>query len=138
MRRDTVVLTSEPDGDDSSVAVPALPECFTEGDTVEDAREMAKDEIVTYLECDPAREWPAPVGVIVAEVDAPIGGRTAYSARRYRHTPRSGPSPATFPSAPIVRRSATDDGRDGGEGRWRGGHQRRRSMRWRTGTAPPA
>ena len=29
-------------------------------------------------------------------------------------------------------------GRDGEEGRWRGGHQRRRSTRLRTGSAPPA
>ena len=72
MRRYTVVLTPELDGDDYSVVVPALPGCFTEGDTVEEALEMAKDAIVTYLEGDPAAEWPAPAGVIVAEVDVPI------------------------------------------------------------------
>jgi predicted RNase H-like HicB family nuclease len=72
MRRYTVVLTPELDGDGYSVVVPALPGCFTEGDTVEEALEMAKDAIVPYLEGDPAAEWPAPAGVIVAEVDVPI------------------------------------------------------------------
>ena len=100
MRRDTVVLTSEPDGDDSSVAVPALPECFTEGDTVEDAREMAKDEIVTHLECDPAREWPAPVGVIVAEVDVPIGGADGVLRATVPAYASLRPVPSHFPVGP--------------------------------------
>jgi predicted RNase H-like HicB family nuclease len=33
------------------VHVPALPGCVTEGDTLEEAREMAKDAIRGYLEC---------------------------------------------------------------------------------------
>ena len=72
MQRYTVVLNPKLDGDGYSVVVPALPGCFTEGDTVEETLKMAKDAIVTYLEGDPAAEWPAPVGVIVAEVDVPI------------------------------------------------------------------
>ncbi len=72
MRRYGVVLTPEPDGSASNVVVPALPGCFTEGDTAEEAPEMARDAIVTSLEGDPAEEWRAPAGVIVAEVDVPI------------------------------------------------------------------
>ncbi len=33
-----------------NVTVPALPGCFTEGDTFEQAKEMAKDAIKCYLE----------------------------------------------------------------------------------------
>lgn len=31
------------------VSVPALPGCFTEGDTLEEAMEMAKDAITAYI-----------------------------------------------------------------------------------------
>jgi antitoxin HicB len=49
-RRYTVVL--EPDVDDGgyTVSVPALPGCFTEGDTVEEALENAEDAIRALLE----------------------------------------------------------------------------------------
>lgn len=33
-----------------TVMVPALPGCFTEGDTMDEAREMARDAIRCYLE----------------------------------------------------------------------------------------
>jgi predicted RNase H-like HicB family nuclease len=69
MRRYVVVLTPEMDGSGYTVVVPALPGCITEGDTVEEALAMARDAIETYLEGEPAAEWRAPGGVIVAEVD---------------------------------------------------------------------
>lgn len=72
MRRYVVVLTPEPDGSAYNVVVPALPGCFTFGESVEEALAMAKDAIATYLEDEPAAEWPAPAGVIVAEVDVPV------------------------------------------------------------------
>jgi len=61
-RRYTVVL--EPDVDDGgyTVSVPALPGCFTEGDTVEEALENAEDAIRALLEylqeskTDPGRD----------------------------------------------------------------------------------
>ena len=40
-RRYTIILTPEPDGSAYNVTVPALPGCFTYGDTVEEAIEMA-------------------------------------------------------------------------------------------------
>lgn len=72
MRRYVVVLTPEPDGDGYSVVVPALPGCITEGDTVEEALAMARDAIETYLDGEPAADWRAPEGVIVAEVDVDV------------------------------------------------------------------
>lgn len=50
MRRYTVVLTPEPDGSAYNVTVPALPGCFTWGNTVEEALEQAREAIALYLE----------------------------------------------------------------------------------------
>ena len=44
-----VLLTPEAEGG-FSVAVPALPGCFTQGETVEEAMEMAKEAISLYVE----------------------------------------------------------------------------------------
>lgn len=44
-----VLLTPELDGG-FSVSVPALPGCFTQGETVEEAMEMAKEAISLYIE----------------------------------------------------------------------------------------
>lgn len=44
-----VLLTPEPEGG-FSVSVPALPGCFTQGETVEEAMEMAKEAISLYVE----------------------------------------------------------------------------------------
>lgn len=69
--RYTVVLTPKPDGSDGSaynVVVPALPGCFTWGETVEHALAMAHDAIATYLDGEPAADFSAPAGSIVAEI----------------------------------------------------------------------
>jgi antitoxin HicB len=44
-----ILLTPEDEGG-FSVSVPALPGCFTEGETVEEAIEMAKEAISAYIE----------------------------------------------------------------------------------------
>lgn len=42
------------------VSVPALPGCFTQGDTYEEARTMAKEAIELYLESLQAHDEPVP------------------------------------------------------------------------------
>ncbi len=49
MRTYTVLLTPEEEGG-YSVAVPALPGCHTQGDTVEEALANAREAIELYLE----------------------------------------------------------------------------------------
>ena len=44
-----ILLTPEDEGG-FSVSVPALPGCFTQGETVEEAIEMAKEAISAYIE----------------------------------------------------------------------------------------
>ena len=60
MRRYTIILTPEPDGSAYNVTVPALPGCFTCGETIEEAIAMAKDAINLYLEDLTARGEPIP------------------------------------------------------------------------------
>lgn len=48
-RRYTVLLQSDPDEGGYTVTVPALPGCVSEGDTLEEALENAKDAIETLL-----------------------------------------------------------------------------------------
>lgn len=45
----TVVFEPQPEGG-YTVHVPALPGCITEGDTLEEARDMARDAIRAYCE----------------------------------------------------------------------------------------
>lgn len=44
-----ILLTPEEEGG-FSVSVPALPGCFTQGETIEEAIEMAKEAISVYVE----------------------------------------------------------------------------------------
>lgn len=44
-----ILLTPEDEGG-FSVTVPALPGCFTQGETIEEAIEMAKEAIALYVE----------------------------------------------------------------------------------------
>ncbi len=46
----TIVLEPDPEDEGHVVTVPALPGCVTEGDTLEEAIEMAKDAIRGYIE----------------------------------------------------------------------------------------
>jgi antitoxin HicB len=50
MRRFTVVLIPDPESGVFTVQVPALPECVTQGDTVDEALENARDVIRLTLE----------------------------------------------------------------------------------------
>lgn len=61
MRRYTAVLTPEPDEGGYSVAVPALPGCYTQGDTLEEALENARDAIRLYIDDLEAEGEPIPV-----------------------------------------------------------------------------
>ena len=72
MRRYTVILTPEPDGSAYNVTVPVLPGCFTFGATVDEALAMAEDAIATYLDGEPAAEFPALPPATVAEVDVAV------------------------------------------------------------------
>ena len=74
MRCYTVVLIPDPDTGVYTVQVPALPECVTEGTTVEEALERARDVIRLTLESrvahgEPIPEERAAVVVQVAAVD---------------------------------------------------------------------
>jgi antitoxin HicB len=46
----TVVLIPDEEEDGSTVTVPALPGCITEGDTLDEALANARDAIQLYLE----------------------------------------------------------------------------------------
>ena len=50
MRRYTVLLLPDPDDGGYTATVPALPGCITEGDSLEDVLENARDTIRLYLE----------------------------------------------------------------------------------------
>ena len=49
-RRYTIVLQPEPEEGGYSVSVPALPGCFTQGETLEQCVERAKEAIALYIE----------------------------------------------------------------------------------------
>jgi antitoxin HicB len=59
MRRYSVVLM--PDEGGYSVVVPALPGCVTQGDSVPEALERARDAIEVYLEDATAHDEDIPV-----------------------------------------------------------------------------
>ncbi len=44
-----ILLTKEPEGG-YTVTVPSLPGCITYGETIEDAKKMAKEAIELYIE----------------------------------------------------------------------------------------
>lgn len=54
-----VVLTAQAEGG-YSVSVPELPDVVTEGETREEALEMARDAIQAYLETMAEHQWPVP------------------------------------------------------------------------------
>lgn len=73
MRRYTVILTPEPEEGGYSVAVPALPGCFTQGETHDEALEAARDAISLYLadlqaSGEPVPEESSPAEVVAVEV----------------------------------------------------------------------
>ena len=60
MRRYTVVLVPDAEEGGFTVQVPAIPGCFTEGETVEECLENARDVINLFLEELAARGEPIP------------------------------------------------------------------------------
>ena len=59
MAKYRIVLIAEEEGG-YSVLVPALPGCFTQGDTKEEALQMAKEAIALHLESLLAHGEPVP------------------------------------------------------------------------------
>ena len=49
-RQYTIILHPEPEEGGYSVTVPALPGCFTQGETVEECVERAKEAIALHIE----------------------------------------------------------------------------------------
>lgn len=75
MLKYTIILVPEEEGG-FSVEVPALPGCYTQGETREEAIDMAKDAIGLYLESCKAHSEPIPeesgVESLVVEVMEPV------------------------------------------------------------------
>ncbi len=75
MLKYTVILVPEESGG-YSVEVPALPGCYTQGETKEEAIIMAKEAIELYLESCRAQNEPIPaetkVESLVIEVKEPV------------------------------------------------------------------
>ena len=59
-REYTIVLTPEPEEGGYSVTVPALPGCFTQGDTFEEAVANAREAIRCHIEGLALRGHPIP------------------------------------------------------------------------------
>lgn len=75
-RKYTIVLYPEPEEGGYSVVVPALPGCFTQGETVEECIERAKEAIALHIEGLIADGEPVPedeegAQVIHITIDAP-------------------------------------------------------------------
>ena len=75
MLRYTVILVPEEEGG-YSVEVPALPGCYTQGETREEAVSMVKEAIELYLESCKAHGEPIPeeegVESLIVEVKEPV------------------------------------------------------------------
>ena len=79
--RYTIVLDPDPEEGGYTVTVPALPGCITEGDSIEEATERAKEAIALRLESLAALGEPIPVEdppilissvEVEVEVEAPV------------------------------------------------------------------
>ena len=75
-RRYTVLLQPDLDEGGYTVTVPALPGCITEGDTLDEALDNARDAIESFLayleeKGQPIPEETAPPELVSVEVPAP-------------------------------------------------------------------
>ncbi len=68
MKRYTVLLIPDPEEGGYTVRVPVLPGCITEGDTLTEALENAKEAITVYLEALEARGDPIPIEAAAPEL----------------------------------------------------------------------
>lgn len=75
MLKYTIILVPEEQGG-YSVGVPALPGCYTQGETRKEAIAMAKEAIALYLESCKAHNEPIPqesrVESLIVEVKKPV------------------------------------------------------------------
>lgn len=65
------LFTQEDDGR-FSVSVPALPGCFSQGDTLEEAKENIQEAIGLYLEDEDLKEEASYNTQMVVSIDAPL------------------------------------------------------------------
>ena len=75
VHRYKVILEWNEDGGGYTVTVPALPGCITEGDTVDEALENAREAIQGYLEALKAQGRPVPgqdVRLFLGEVEVSV------------------------------------------------------------------
>ena len=72
-----VILKSEPEGG-YTVIVPSLPGCVTYGKTLEEAKAMAKDAIIGYIESLKKHKEPIPSddSVFLTSINIKEGSRT--------------------------------------------------------------
>ena len=76
------VILEEAEEGGFSVTVPALDGCFTQGETIEDALENAKDAIACYLEgLEKLNEIKLKPGVTVKEVEVVVWARHSQEER---------------------------------------------------------
>lgn len=81
IRRFKIVLEPDPEEGGYTVTVPSLPGCVTEGDTIEECIEQAKEAIKVTIEDMKDEGLPIPAwDVIVNEVTAVIGSE----AKRFK------------------------------------------------------
>jgi antitoxin HicB len=64
-----ILLTPEEEGG-FSVSVPKLPGCFTQGETVEEVVEMAKEAISLYVEDLETNKEPFPIIIAISDAEA--------------------------------------------------------------------
>ncbi|MDP9363110.1 MAG: type II toxin-antitoxin system HicB family antitoxin [Chloroflexota bacterium] len=87
MARYTVVIDAEPDGSAYNVSVPALPGCYTWGETFEEAVRMAREAIAGHVAAlrDLGEEVPVEGGsapiVTVVDVDLPAAQAGPFAPR---------------------------------------------------------
>jgi antitoxin HicB len=75
MRRYTIILEYDPETESYGVKVPALPGCFSMGQTVDEAVAHAREAIELYIEDlkesgEPIPEDVAPIQVLVIDAAA--------------------------------------------------------------------
>ena len=73
-----IVLQPEPEGG-FSVFVPELPSVATQGETIEEATEMAKEAIEAYLEALHEDGLPTPTSTAAASQSAAVLGRRIWT-----------------------------------------------------------
>jgi antitoxin HicB len=84
-RQYTIILQPEPEEGGYPVLVPALPGCFTQGETVQKCMERAKEAIALHIEGLLADGEPIPedeVGAVLAVVQVEVPAASTASSKR--------------------------------------------------------